>query len=188
MYKTYFNKISTSHSSKGFSLIEILVVISIIGVLATIVVLAFFAPSKAQSNDAKTMSQLSQMVIQSFLFAGAGSAYITPNPYQVNIGITDAISGGTDVSGILFNDTDTTSNSLYALASKLPTNTYVYYGWNGEPTATSGKWFFAASISTGAFCVDWKSEKQNYEGVPLTNDDDWTVHFPGAVDPTYSCN
>lgn len=187
MLKKNYNQF-TSSKSKGFSLIELLVVISIIGVLSTIVVLALASPSKAKTNDAKTTSQLSQMVIQSFLFTGIGSSYVTLTPYQINNDITGATSGGTDASGILFNDTDIASNSLYLLASKLPRNTYVYYGWNGEPTATSGKWFFAASTSFGAFCVDWQGEKQNYDGSPLTDADDWVVHFPGAVDPTYTCN
>lgn len=173
---------------KGFTLIELLVVISIIGVLATIVMLAVFSPSKSKANDAKITSQLSQMVIQSFLFTGAGSAYITPSSYQVSSSISGEASGGTDASGILFNDTDTISNSLYALASKLPANTYIYYGWNGEPTTTSGKWFFAASTSTGGFCVDWRNDKVTYEGGSLTDVDDWTVPFPGTVSPTYSCN
>lgn len=192
MKKYFYKKSFVLNSSKGFTLIEILVVIAIIGVLATLVVLAVLSPSKAKSSDAKITSQLSQMGSQAFLFGGTTSynPSVIATPYQVSAGITGAAAGGTDSNGgTLFNDTTLANNSLYFLASKLPANTYVYYGWNGEPNATSGRWFFAASTSTGGFCVDWRNDKNTFTGTSLNGVlSNWTTAFPNAVAPTYSCN
>ncbi len=176
-------------TQRGFTLIELLVVIAIIGVLSAIVI-TVLNTGKTKSTDAKILSQVGQMNSEAYLFAGTmGTAYIVPTPYLVSAGITGAAAGGTAASGTLFNDTTLSNNSLYVLANKLP-NTYIYYGWDGVNPSTTGKWFFAAATSTGAFCTDYKSEKKIFTGTPPTNTvASFTAAFPNAtVAGGYVCN
>ncbi len=171
-----------SKNSKGFTLIELLVVIAMIGILAAII-LAMLSGSKAKSNDAKIISQLGQMTSQGFLFSGTtGTAYVVPTPYNVSNGITGAAPAGTVGSGTLFNATTGSLSSLYALASTLPGGTMIYYGWNGIDPNTTGRWFFAASTSTGAFCNDNKGTKDVFTGTPPTTLANFTAGaaFPNA--------
>ncbi|MEK7564425.1 MAG: prepilin-type N-terminal cleavage/methylation domain-containing protein [Patescibacteria group bacterium] len=169
------------NSKKGFTLIELMIVIAIIAILAT-VVLAYLGSARGKSRDAKIVSQLSQMTSQGFLFSGTtGTAYVTPTAYQVSSGITGALPAGTAASGTLFNATTSSLNSLYALASTLPGPTYVYYGWNGADPNTSGTWFFAASTSTGAFCNDNKGTKRTFTGTSPTTLVNFTAAFSNAT-------
>lgn len=174
---------------KGFTLIELLVVIAIIGILATLV-LGVLGNSKNKGQDSKIRSQLAQMNNQALLFSGTtGTAYVVGTPYQVSAGITGAAPSGTAASGTLFNATTATLNSLYALASKLPSSTYIYYGWDGVSPTTTGRWFFAASLSTGAFCKDYKNERNEFEGTSPTTLANFTAAFPNATAAGgYSCN
>ncbi len=174
----------------GFTLIELLVVVAIIGVLAT-VVMAYLGGAKSKGSDAKIMSQIGQMNSQSFLFSGVtGTGYVVPTPYQISAGITGAAAGGTAASGTLFNDTTAANNSLYNLISKMPSSTYIYYGWDGVNLNTTGKWFFAAGTSSGAFCNDWRSEKKIATvGASPTTLANFTAVFPNATAAGgYLCN
>jgi prepilin-type N-terminal cleavage/methylation domain-containing protein len=147
---------------KGFTLIELLVVVAIIGILVS-VILASLNNSKAKTNDAKIQSQLKSMVSQAQLFGGADSAYVASVVFTPST-IDGAAAGGTLTKGILFNNTTSSSNSLYTLMSKLPSGTNLYYGWDGSSVLTGGKWFVAASGSKGAYCVDYTSFLKTYNG------------------------
>jgi hypothetical protein len=120
-----------------------------------------------------------------------GTAPAPVATYQVSSGISGAAASGTAASGTLFNATSASLNSLYPLASRLPGNTYIYYGWDGVSPGTTGRWFFAASLSTGGFCRDYKNEKKEYEGTSLTTRGTFIAAgvFPNATAAGgYSCN
>lgn len=176
----------------GFTLIELLVVVGIIGILAALVTVSL-GSGKDKSNDSKRVSQVSQMGSQAFLFTGTlGTAYVVTTPYLSSGGITGATAGGTALTGTLFNDTTLANNSLWLLANTLPAGTYIYYGWNGQNTATNGAWFFASSLSTGGFCIDSTGFKKTYTGTPLAGTlSAWTAAgvFPNATAVGgYRCN
>jgi prepilin-type N-terminal cleavage/methylation domain-containing protein len=186
-------KILNMNSKFGFTLMELLVVVGIIAILATLVI-ALTGNARDKTKDSKIRSQLGQMNSQAFLFSGVGSGTIV-SPYLMNGTIIGQVAGGTDASR-LFNNTTVSSNSLYLLASKLP-RTHIYYGWNGQNTTTTGRWFFAAQTSVGAFCVDWKNEKKEYVGTAISSNPtltgSWTGPgvFPNAISSgpnPYSCN
>ena len=180
------------YRKKGFTLIELLVVVAIIGVLATIVMVVL-SSGKTKSKDAKIVAQVGQMTSQSFLFSGAmPSTAVVMGPYQVSAGITGVPNTptaglGTAASGTLFNATSSSLNSLYSLAESLPGSTYIYYGWDGANPNLTGRWFFAASTSTGAFCNDNKGTKKIFTGTPPTTLADFTAAFPLANSTNYSC-
>ncbi len=62
-----------THQQKGFTLLELMVVIAIIGILSAIV-LAFLGSSKSRGSDAKIQSQLKSMVSQAQVFVGANAS------------------------------------------------------------------------------------------------------------------
>ncbi len=181
------------YTKKGFTLIELLVVVAIIGVLATIV-MAVLSSSRDKGKDAKIVAQVGQMTSQGFLYSGT---MVAPSPtvigpYQVSAGITGVpntptVGLGTTASGRLFNATSPSLNSLYSLISTLPSDTYIYYGWDGGNPNLTGRWFFAASTSTGAFCNDNKGTKKVFEGASPDILSEFTAAFPLANSTTYSC-
>jgi type IV pilus assembly protein PilA len=176
--------------NKGFTLLELMVVIAIIGILS-LVVLAFLGSSKSKGNDSKVQSHLKSMVPQAQLFTGTmGTAYVVAIPYSG--AITGAAAGGTAASGTLFNDTTSINNGLYRLATGLPSGTIMYYGWDGVSPVAGGKWFFAATTSTGAFCTDYTGTPKVFTGTsPTTTLATWTAAgvFPNATAAGgYTCN
>jgi len=163
--------------SSGFTLIELLVVIAIIGIMATIV-MAVLGSAKGKSNDSKVQSQLKSMVNQALLFSGA----------QTAVTATTTAPTGT-ANGTIFNSTTTANNSLYSLINSLPSGTVVYYGKQNTTTpALGGAWFFAASTSTGAFCVDNTGTPKIITAAVMTTSNATDAnHFPNAA-TNYTCS
>lgn len=182
-------------NSKGFTLIEIMVVIAIVAALSA-VVLAFLGSSRNKGNDSKIQSQLKSMAPQAQLFSGTlGTAFTVGGLAQTTAysgSITGAASpSGTPASGTLFNDTNISHYSLYRLASALPNGTLMYYGWDGISPILGGKWFFAATTSDGAFCIDYTNNAKKYVGAIITTNPSTWVQvgvFPSAQSPNYLCN
>ncbi len=177
---------------KGFTLVELMVSIAIIAILASII-LAFLSSSKNKGSDSKAQSQLKSMAPQAQLFTGTtGTAYVVATPYSGVGAITGAAAGGTAASGTLFNDTTISNNSVYKLANTLPSGTLMYYGWDGNSPIAGGKWFFAATTTTGADCIDYSGFFKVFTGtVPTTTLSTWTAAgvFPNATAGNgYSCN
>jgi prepilin-type N-terminal cleavage/methylation domain-containing protein len=128
---------------KGFTLLEIVIVVAIIGIL-TGVIIAILSSSRSKGSDAKITAHLKSMIAQSQLFTGANSA------------VTATTTAPTGVAGgNLFTDSTVINNSLYKFTRALPTGTVVYYAANGVSPLSGGLWAFAASTSTGSFCVDY---------------------------------
>jgi prepilin-type N-terminal cleavage/methylation domain-containing protein len=137
-------KNNTGSLGKGFTLIELLVVIGIIAILATIV-LAFLKNASSGAGDSKIKEQISGMRSQAQLWKG------------VPVSVTQAISSSTVAcvsGGNLFTDL-VSNNSLCVFAGSLPPGTEYSYGADAISPAVGGKWYFAAAISTGSFCVDY---------------------------------
>lgn len=175
--------------NNGFTLIELMVVIAIIGILSTIVI-AILSTTKSQANDSKVKAQLKSMVAQAQLFAGTtGTAYIVPAGASPSSAvITGAAAGGTLASGTLFNDTTLASSGLYNLMNKLPFGTNLYYGWDGNQALSGGKWFVAASITTGAVCVDYAGNLSTWKGIaPSTTANFITAFSNATVAGGYRC-
>ena len=131
--------------SKGFTLIELMVVIAIVAVLATIV-LAFLRTASSGSVDSKIKEQISSMRSQAQLWKGSPASFTQ----AITSSTATCVSGGN-----LF--TDLVSNSsLCVFVSSLPAGTAYAYGSDASSPSTGGKWYFAAGLSNGAFCADYR--------------------------------
>lgn len=164
------------NKNKGFTLLELMVVIAITAIVSTIII-TWLGSSKSRGADSKIMSHLRSMTSQAQLFVGANTAVVATT---ATIPLTGAAGGS------LFTDTNAT-NSLYRLANGLPTNTAVYYAKNGISPLAGGYWAFAASLSTGSFCVDYTGVgKISNTGTAMTTATASTI-YPNLAG-SYSCN
>ncbi len=167
--------------NKGFTLIELLVVIAIIGVLSAIV-LAALGSGKNKGNDSKVKSQLKSMMNQAQLYTGL------PNAQPA---VTTAITtGDATISRNLFTSNIASENGLLRLIAGLPSGTIIYYASDGVSPVSGGKWFFGATTSVGAMCIDYTSYLKTFTGtIPTTTTSTWTTAaFTSANSTTYTCN
>ncbi len=156
---------------RGFTLIEVLVVILIIGVLATVVLVAL-GDSKKRANDKKVAAQLKAMIPQALLYTGTNvtgsfSAIGNNNPS----GALDAttLNGDTSNTGNMFNYSGSLNrNSLYKLIKGLPKGTTVIFAKGiGNQTNAAGQWALAATTTTGSVCVDYRQKIVTKEHPPV---------------------
>jgi prepilin-type N-terminal cleavage/methylation domain-containing protein len=141
--KNLFFGISAKH---GFSLVELLIVITIIGILSTII-LSSVSNSRSRAYDSKVKQQLSS-------FRTAAEIYfINNNGYGPEVSICTA--------GI-FNDVNSTNGSpgLYIAAGNLPSFTQLVCG------STDSAYAVKATLYSGSeyWCVDNKGSSRAISG------------------------
>lgn len=158
--------------SKGFTVIELLVIIGILAVLATII-LVNLNNSAQKAKDKTIIANLSSMRTQAALYTGPVGTPMT------NFSTAKLVTGTN-----LF-DGPTTNNSLITMINGMPNSTPYYYGWNGVLPSLGGLWFVSASTSLGASCVDSSGLSRSVAGTPPTSAVGFTTLFTNLG--TYSC-
>ena len=151
MKKQNFNfQFSIFNSSKGFSLIELLIVITIVGLLSTIV-LGSISNSRARAYDSKIKQQLAS-------FRTAAEVYFgnqIPNSYAP---ATNSCTSG------VFNDVSPTNGSpgLYIAEGNLPYFAQVFC------SATDSAYALKATLYSDNeyWCVDSKGSARIIVGTP----------------------
>ena len=140
---------------KGFSLIELLIVIAIIGILSTIV-LSSLSNSRAKAYDAQVKMQLRG-------FATAAENYFTsqnPTTYGPATSVCSAE---------MFNNMDPKNGSpaLYIAAGNLPNNTQVFCGSTG---GLASAYAVKATLYSGTsyWCVASRGASRLISGTPTS--------------------
>ena len=130
------------NSKKGFTLIELIVVIAIIGIMSSIV-LAAINITRGRGNDAKVKAQLSRA-------RSSAELYYTSNTNSYN-GIAGDISGSCNTPNSMFTDV-TSGMSTYATQANYPTGaTLTCYSTAGAYAMSA---FLPGVGGTNSWCID----------------------------------
>lgn len=151
------------YHAKGFTVLELLIVIAIIGVLSTIILVAL-GGSREKATNAKIVAQLSSMRTQSELFYAKHQNYGTP------------VTTGWDCSSAtLFDGTD--PDGLGALIAGTPdgyhVSCYATPDPYGDPTVAA-KW--AVFVSPDGSGIRWCTDETHQ----VVSDEDISLINPGS--------
>ena len=125
----------------GFTLLELLIVIAIIGIIATIII-ASLGGAQSKAKDSKALSQLSSMRTQAELFRSTHGSY-GPNTTSCDL---------PDAAGTLFDPA--VSDSLGALINGLPS------GYAGSCYVDPDVWAVAIYTSDGEmWCAESRYDR-----------------------------
>ena len=161
---------------KGFTLIETLVVIAIIGILATIIITSL-GNAKTKAAETKVEAQLSQMRQQGQLFLTENHSYGSANTIDPTVYTTvdDPIyrcgaAGGGSI-GPLFDDPTTLGlpDNLYKFIALVPPayTTFCYTDPSGGGMGQATAWAVTAEAPTAehiSWCVDSAGNMKSYSG------------------------
>jgi len=129
------------HKNKGFTLIEMLVVIAMIGLLSAVVLVAL-GPSRNKAKDARIMSDVKQIV-------AIGQTFYDPTNSTYNI---SAFKGSGDVQNA-FNDINTQLGGSSISSTNVSDNIYPKGSAASSTTSTSFA-VWSPLLGGNNFCAD----------------------------------
>lgn len=160
---------------KGFTLVELMIVIAIIGILSAVILASVSSSSKNKANDAKRASQLKSMFHQAQIYSGSQTAVAATTTFPVG-----------SASGNMFTDTTNSEDSLFLLFNTLPSGTVAYYAKDANAPLQGGKWAIALSTSNGSICIDFNNELKTQTTTIMTTANAATLYTNLAA--SYTCN
>lgn len=138
------NNIRNIDKGSGFTLIEILIVIAIIGIMTAIVMVAV-SSARSDGNDAKVKGQLHSVLNAIELIVSGGAGSYTPSSMA---------SASSTCSGAMFDSASPLKN-LTGNSASWPTGTLL------SCQATASGWAVSASLSSGYWCVDYSGKAKS---------------------------
>lgn len=134
---------------RGFSLIELLVVITIIGILSTVVVVSI-NDARNKSIDSAVKENMNTMRTQAELYHSNRGTYGTAVATQ---GVTDG--SAYNASGANYLIADRPANEAFDEAIDQGGQSYYAIGPNGQTWAVAVR--LRVPVTTSYWCVDWQA-------------------------------